>query len=840
MHYSDRKYYNLLVRRYRKYRRRLDRIDCGIHGAIGRTKNRQWLLKSLQELYYKLTQLQRQIAFAAGSMIVASTLLTSQASAQCTTTQAYVETTGASNPLNGFDIGVESRPEFVDIDNDGDFDVFVGEGDGTINYFENTGSASSPNFVGRIGVANPLNGYDVGTYSHPSFVDIDNDGDFDMFGGEDNGTIHFYENTGDASNPTFVERTGGANPMNGFDVGSYSTVDIVDIDGDGDFDMFVGEGTGIFNYFENTGTMASPTFVQRTGGANPLNGEDVGFYSTPEFVDIDSDGDFDMFAGDDGGIFNFFENTGTNLAPNFVATTGGDNPLDGQDVGTYSAIDFVDIDNDGDIDAFGGERTGIFNFFSAEQAPKFVEMTGASNPLDGDDVGSYSVPEFVDIDNDGDFDMFAGENTGIFNYYENTGTPAAAAFTLRTGGLNPLNGQDVGSYSAPAFVDIDNDGDFDMFAGENAGIFNYFENTGSAASPTFVLRTGGLNPLNGEDVGTYSIPTFVDIDDDGDFDMFAGVPNGTVRYWENTGSAASATFIERTGGANPMNGFDVGFYSYPEFVDLDRDGDFDLFVGESNGTINYFENTGTAMAATFVEQTGGANPMNGEDVGSYSAPAVVILDADADWDLYVGENGGIFNLFEDTCDPPGPPLPIELLAFDARVVDKSVHIDWTTASEINNAFFTVERSLDGNDWESIAYLEGAGTSSGSLSYSYIDESPFFGLSFYRLRQTDYDGSSESFKAISVSVIPNDDVIRVYPNPTANNLHINIFSNANSRSVASITIHSLTGQEVLHEANELIKGDNAIRLDLSAVKPGVYVINVNRNLGFAHQQRIIIQ
>src|SRR5204863_4869228 len=92
----------------------------------------------------------------------------------------------------------------------------------------------------------------------------------------------------------------------------------------------------------------------------------------------------------------------------------------------------------------------------------------------------------------------------------------------RTGSANPLNGQDVGSLSAPALADLDRDGDPDLVAGEDFGAFLYFQNTGSRTNPKFIARTGAANPLNGRDVGDAAKPALADLDGDGDFDLLSG------------------------------------------------------------------------------------------------------------------------------------------------------------------------------------------------------------------------------------------------------------------------------------------------------------------------------
>jgi|GEM_PF-1185515 len=567
--------------------------------------------------------------------------------------QTYSVQTGSNNPFNGEDIGSESVPVLIDIDDDGDLDVFVGELNGNINYYENTGDATSPTYVQRTGSSNPLNGVDVGSYSHPAFVDIDNDSDFDVYIGNDASTISFYENTGSVSSPTFSSQSSALSPASGT---GESRVYLVDIDDDGDYDAFIGGDDGTIDYFENTGIAASPTFTQRTGSSNPFDGEDIGNYSSIIFVDTDGDSDLDAFLGESDGTINYYENTGSQASPTFSEQMGSSNPFNSIDVGTFSRPTCGDLDNDGDADCFIGENDGTINYYlndggsgggGSSSSIVFAEVTGSSNPFNGEDVGSYSKPTFVDIDNDGDYDAFVGEASGDFIYYENTGSASSATFTERTGGSNPMNGEDVGDYSSPTAVDLDNDSDFEIMAGELYGSAYYFNNTGSASSPTFSELTGGSNPLNGASVTFRFVPIFVDIDNDGDYDAFIGRNSGAIDYYENTGSNSSATFTQRTGSSNPLDGEDVGQNSTPAFQDFDGDGDYDLVIGEIFGTIAYYENTGSAASATFSELTGSDNPFNGEDVGGNSAPALVDIDNDGDVDAFIGEEDGTINFYEN-------------------------------------------------------------------------------------------------------------------------------------------------------------------------------------------------
>ena len=105
----------------------------------------------------------------------------------------------------------------------------------------------------------------------PTLTDLDGDGDPDLVVGNDSGSLYYFENTGTSANPNFTERNGTANPLDSVTVGSFSTPTFTDLDGDGDLDLIVGNGDGDIAYFENTGTVTAPSFTQRTGAANPFD-----------------------------------------------------------------------------------------------------------------------------------------------------------------------------------------------------------------------------------------------------------------------------------------------------------------------------------------------------------------------------------------------------------------------------------------------------------------------------------------------------------------------------------------------------------------------------------------
>ncbi|MBE7174333.1 MAG: T9SS type A sorting domain-containing protein [Williamsia sp.] len=397
-------------------------------------------------------------------------------------------------------------------------------------------------------------------------------------------------------------------------------------------------------------------------------------------------------------------------------------------------------------------------------AQTFTEQTGTSNPFNGIDNGDYSIPTFVDIDGDGDQDAFIGDYDGTVKYYKNTGTATAPVFTLQGGAANPLNS--VSAYNAvPTFVDIDGDGDKDAFIGEYYGTVLYYKNTGTATAPVFTAQTGAANPLNSVSVDVFASPSFVDIDGDGDQDAFIGDFYGTLSYYKNTGTSAAPVFALQTDAANPFNGLPIGYTPVTSFVDIDADGDKDAFIGDGLGTISYYKNTGTSTAPVFAVQTGAANPFDGVSVSLFAAPAFVDIDGDGDFDAFIGEYYGTISYYKNT----SAILPLHLLSFSGSRGDGYNELTWQTASEENTKQFDIEQSKDGRSFTTIATVKADGN--GSNQYSSRDYAQYSGKVFYRLKMVDADNR---FTYSSVIFIDSKATgVSIYPNPATSVVHINI-------------------------------------------------------------------
>ena len=143
------------------------------------------------------------------------------------------------------------------------------------------------------------------------------------------------------------------------------------------------------------------------------------------------------------------------------------------------------------------------------------------------------------------------------------------------------------------------------------------------------------------------------------------------------------------------------------------------------------------------------------------------------------------------------PLPIELINLTASVLHNYVVLEWQTATEINNDYFTIERTQDVTNFQIIGTVDGAGNSNQTINYSFIDTEPLNGISYYRLKQTDFDGKFKYSKIISVKYTNNFiGELNIYPNPVSNELIIEINEN---KSVLNFEIINSIGS-VIYKGN----------------------------------------
>ena len=529
---------------------------------------------------------------------------------------------------------------FADMNNDGDLDCYLGMSGGNVFYLVNIGDVNNPLFeLSEI----ILDTFYTDHVCSPAVCDIDDDGDNDFFIADwDEWEAWYFDNYGGIQSPQFQFITDSLEGI------SYcSNLDFKDMDSDGDFDVITGSGGGGVEYYENIGNAQNYNFVfiDSVYSVYVVYG-----YSKPSLGDLDNDSDLDMVCGNYSGQINYLRNDGDPYQYNFTVVTQNLVTPPGPD----TAPTLVDIDGDEDLDLFVG--TGTAGIYTPFGGIRYYENTGSPEVYDFQlvtdnyfciDCGWKSTLRLVDIDNDDDLDLFIGYGSGGIAFYRNIGTSSDPHFAFEAVNFQGLS---YGNHCYPDFVDIDDDGDYDLFSGWGASLSGwvaYFENTGSPEAPEFQMINPYMFPFY-DNLNIY--PATCDIDGDGDYDMFIGSWEDLI-YWENTGSASEPHFTWET------NNYQNVGSGCPIFYDIDDDNDFDLFMG-GGYSFKFFENIGNEYWADFQLVT-----ESWEDItlrSSYSRPFFADIDTDDDADLFIGSIDGGVTFYRNQANPP-PPLVSVLL-----------------------------------------------------------------------------------------------------------------------------------------------------------------------------------
>jgi hypothetical protein len=504
-----------------------------------------------------------------------------------------------------------------------------------------------------------LGGLDV---PRPQFVDIDADGDLDLFVQEYSDAIMFFENTGSAAAPDYVWRSD-----------KYQDLDIsewyrfVDIDGDGLVDVLGEHPFSRIRHYRNVGTPAEARF-ELVGQIVDSAGDPMFFdrQNIPALVDLDCDGRLDFFIGRIEGTVTHYEADSPGSARfAFLTELWEGIQIIGQigENGTMrhgaNALAFADFEGDGDLDLFWGDffEPGVLvieNIGRTCSTPSF-QVDPVPLPYTDSRTSGYNAPSPVDLDFDGDLDFLMGVIGGAFNpvatsennlyYWERIDEYALELRTTRF-----LHGIDIGSETNPAVADIDADGDLDIVVGnkndaataDGARLYVY-ENVGSTYEPRF-RQTDVLKPVD----AYYFAPEFGDLDADGDLDLLLGTWNENVLYFRNDGSPEAPTWVQdEAAGIDPPRVSNA----VPALGDIDRDGDLDLFIGQANGRLVFYRNVGTPRAARWEFVSDSFDEIR---VGRRSAPTLVDVDGDGLLDLVVGRESRDAVVFRNVGSPGEP------------------------------------------------------------------------------------------------------------------------------------------------------------------------------------------
>ncbi len=171
------------------------------------------------------------------------------------------------------------------------------------------------------------------------------------------------------------------------------------------------------------------------------------------------------------------------------------------------------------------------------------------------------------------------------------------------------------------------------------------------------------------------------------------------------------------------------------------------------------------------------------------------------------------------------PLPIELIRFAGNCTDGQIEVTWTTASETNNDFFTVQRSIDGVNFEDVVIVDGAGNSSSIINYSAVDYNPYGGTSYYRLKQTDFDGASKYSDVVAVScgnAATDFNLVNAYDQ---GNGTMAVVFNAGDNELYTVTLYDIIGKQITETTGKAYSGKNQINIAVGDLARGIYMVNL---------------
>lgn len=237
------------------------------------------------------------------------------------------------------------------------------------------------------------------------------------------------------------------------------------------------------------------------------------------------------------------------------------------------------------------------------------------------DLQLFPASFYVDVDFDGIKDLVVSpnaknisENVASIRFYKNIGSNSNPTFTFVSNNL--FQGQMIehGFGSMPVFHDYDQDGLMDLFVAnffrykpvlDRESTLAYYKNTGTPTAPQFTFVDNNFLNLNSMGMGLRLVPTFGDIDNDNDPDLFIGLDNGTLAYFQNNGTVGSPNYAAPVFNYTDVssNIITVGSYAFPQLFDLNKDNKLDLIIGRKNGFISYYENTGTINSPQFTKVT---------------------------------------------------------------------------------------------------------------------------------------------------------------------------------------------------------------------------------------------
>lgn len=618
-------------------------------------------------------------------------------------------------------------------------------------------------------------------------------------------------------------------------------------------------------YFQNMSVGSNITFKQK---GNCLVHEYDGNEDCIEFVptdvgvidDINNDGKLDIVQSPSmSNYFNYFQNTkpnGNNNCDSLSFRWSANNwghfnykvVSHGFNLGlpTYylfkggkhvsNSFATYDLDGDGDKDFIFGDGA-IPTLIYAKNGKELTKL-GRDSMIVEDTIFPrntyrpfdmvWPTPYFKDFDNDGITDLIittnetvAAKNTNNVCLYKNMAITNSVAPVFSFVKENFLQDEmiDLGGNSKPVFVDIDNDDDLDIIVATQGNYLStknsldllyFYKNIGTKTNPVYSLVDTNFANIqaNTRLPFTNVTPTFGDLNGDGKKDLIFGWFNGYLNYFENTSTGTNISFAKRDSDYFNIN---AGTEIAPQLIDLNKDGKLDLVIGKRNGTLAYFQNTGTITQANFsvtptIDTLGKINVRSRDDSYGNATPFIFDLDNDGIFEALIGSYSKSVILFTDVTSNPN----IKARRFASIFKDDATA---NTDSIMQGVYTSVSIANIDNDTNPEVII---GNQRGG----------------FRLYKSTISGK--------ISLATNDDLLtksfeaKIYPNPAKNYLIIETdLVNEN----AQISLINILGSTILNQTTS--QSNNETKLDLSNIKPGIYFVKIQTETGKQLVQRVVI-
>jgi len=618
---------------------------------------------------------------------------------------------------------------------------------------------------------------------------------------------------------------------------------LADYNCDGKNDIYTYSSGGMAIY-ENTSNsslsfnLTTPLVYSNMGGPMPINIY-ISAVDIPAVADIDYDGDLDVLTFKiTGGFIEYHRNMSIELTGNCdtiafqLEESCWGNFYEGLNNYTLNCLNCqcpsiinnhnskqkhagstllaIDIDNDQDKDLILGDISfNNLNLLINGGDSSYANMVSVDSIFPANhlntieaDMDIFPAAYYLDVTNDGIKDLIVTSNSenNSENFescwlFNNTGTNTNADFNFFKKNLLQDEMIDLGSGCYPVFYDYNNDGLDDIVVG-NYGYHQIggnprsslalFKNNGTLDTPSFELvdrdwqNISNINLNINLNIAALNLtPTFGDLDGDTHDDMIIGDANGKLHYFKNTGSNPANFMLSQA----EYNNIDVGYFASPQLIDVNRDGLLDILIGEQSGTINYCENTGTLTNAIFdtvISNFGGIDIESNIISAGFSNPT--LFDNNGSYELYVGSYTG------------------ETYVFD--------NID----NNLTGSFDSL-RILNTNE---------GGKNKIAINDINNDQKPDLLIGNYSGGLSYFNGDSI---VISNTFYTNSPKLKIYPNPSSQYLIVSSYMTGN------IEIINTLGATILIQN----KTKKTARIDLRALKKGLYFIKLNNQ-----KSKLVIQ